>query len=442
MKKGLAVFSGSAVVHKLMQDGVVQLGSGSNLAVVTVSGSVNVTGALTASAANISVGSVANFNSTTLGGILGEISTAAANETAARIAGDEAVQNALNSYTASNNTALAAEISRATGAEATLTTNLAAEVTRATGAEATLTTNLSAEVTRAQAAEGVLAAAITSSNTAISAEVTRATAAESALSGRIDLVSGSLVSEISRAVGAEAGLQTAIDAEKARIDAILSGSSANLDQFKEVVDFFSNLDTTNASSLALSIADINTTASQMRTDFNAYTASNNAALAAEVTRATGVEAGLQSQIDGAQITINGIALDPFAGGSLSVVKGASNNLTVVTSSGNVVVDLASSVTLTGNLSAAQLTASAGLSVAGGASVGGGLTVSSGDMSVSQGAVSVKMSRADAVARGAGSDGDMFYLTDLTDDPTSAFPRGKCWYFKQDGLWFDAPFFNG
>ena len=54
-------------------------------------------------------------------------------------------------------TALAAEVTRATGAEGTLTTNLAAEVTRATGAEGTLTTNLAAEVTRATDAEAAIA---------------------------------------------------------------------------------------------------------------------------------------------------------------------------------------------------------------------------------------------------------------------------------------------
>jgi uncharacterized protein YbjT (DUF2867 family) len=58
MKKGLAVFSGSAVVHKLMQDGTVVLGTAANPAAVTVSGSVNVTGQMTASANSVLVGNV------------------------------------------------------------------------------------------------------------------------------------------------------------------------------------------------------------------------------------------------------------------------------------------------------------------------------------------------------------------------------------------------
>ncbi len=54
-------------------------------------------------------------------------------------------------------TALAAEVTRATDAEGVLTTDLAAEVTRATDAEGVLTTDLAAEVTRATDAEAALA---------------------------------------------------------------------------------------------------------------------------------------------------------------------------------------------------------------------------------------------------------------------------------------------
>lgn len=54
-------------------------------------------------------------------------------------------------------TALAAEVTRATDAESVLTTDLAAEATRATTAEGTLTTNLAAEVTRATDAEAAIA---------------------------------------------------------------------------------------------------------------------------------------------------------------------------------------------------------------------------------------------------------------------------------------------
>lgn len=61
---------------------------------------------------------------------------------------------------ATNANAIAAETTRATGAEGTLTNNLNAEITRATGAEGTLTTNLNAEISRAGAEEEKLQDAI------------------------------------------------------------------------------------------------------------------------------------------------------------------------------------------------------------------------------------------------------------------------------------------
>jgi hypothetical protein len=667
MKKGLAVFSGSAVVHKLMQDGTVVLGTAANPAAVTVSGSVNVTGQMTASANSVLVGNVGGeFTNTTLGGILVELKNSASSqsgslksyidaqdvavgnaaaaalgaytasnnaalaqevqdrisgdnaqaaalgaytasnnaalavevqaridgdasvrsdlsaaltasslaassslegvrsdlqgqidvlaggdlsgtlssiadiksfldgqaggvegiltgfndlsvavnaisgaltsevaaresavstlalsasnaivaEEGARIAGDQDLQDQIdalqlsssgdvtslradfNAYTASNDSALAAEIVRATGAEATLTSDLAAEVVRATGAEATLRTDLASEVTRATAAEQGLAddiadeasraqaaeaglagdiaavaadlATETTNRIAdVDAEELRATTAEAALGVRIDGVEADLATEQARAEAAEAGLQSAIDTEKGRIDAILSGSSVDLDNFKEVVDFVNSIDLANDNALAGAIIDINATASQMRSDFNAYTASNDAALAAEVSRAQGVEAGLQAQIDASAFQVNGMSV-PAKSGSFSIV--GSSNIDVASAAGVVTVSLKDQVSITGSLSAAQLSASAGLSVVGGASVAGGLTVSSGDMTVSQGAVSVKMTRAQAAARTA-QDGDMFYLTDTSDDNASAFPRGSCWYFRQGGEWFDAPFYG-
>ena len=85
-------------------------------------------------------------------------------------------------YVLSNNSALAAEVSRAITSEsalfATFSNAIATECSRATAAELVLTTNLSSEVSRAESAESALSATFSA---AISAEVSRATAAESAL---------------------------------------------------------------------------------------------------------------------------------------------------------------------------------------------------------------------------------------------------------------------
>jgi len=110
---------------------------------------------------------------------------------------------------------LAAEVNRATAAEATLTSNLTAEVNRATAAEATLTSNLTSEVTRATAAEATLTADLT-------AEVNRATAAEATLTSN-------LTAEVNRATAAEATLTSNLTAEVTRATAAEAALGLRLD---------------------------------------------------------------------------------------------------------------------------------------------------------------------------------------------------------------------
>jgi hypothetical protein len=292
--------------------------------------------------------------------------------------------------------------------------------------------NISTNLSGGQAADtSALWAAITASNSAISDEVTRATAAES-------LISGNLAAEISRATTAEAGLQSAIDTEKGRIDAILSGSSVDLDTFKEVVDFVNSIDLTNDNALLAAVTNINSDISSISGSLVSEVSRALAAegtisgnLAAEVARATAAEAGLQSQIDGAQITINGIALDPFASGALSIVTGSAN-LVVSTSGGNVVVDLASTVNV------GSLTATGSVT-----STGGDLVASHGAMKATldssvDSARLAQLSDSGSLASGS-FDGMSFYLKGAA---TGAFSRADCWYFCQGGVWFDAPFFAG
>ncbi|BDB52207.1 hypothetical protein [Flavobacterium ammonificans] len=128
-----------------------------------------------------------------------------------------ATQTALNLK--ANAVDLAAEVTRATAAETTLTTNLGAEVTRATAAEATLTTNvtsnataIAAEVTRATAAETTL-------TTNLAAEVTRATAAEATLTTNVTANATAIAAETTRATAAEATLTTNLAAEVTRATA-------------------------------------------------------------------------------------------------------------------------------------------------------------------------------------------------------------------------------
>jgi hypothetical protein len=153
----------------------------------------------------------------------GVLTSNLATEVAARIAGDGTLTtnlaNEVSRATAAEgvlSTNLANEISRATGAEGVLSAGLASEISRAQGAESTIAGNLASEISRAQAAEGVL-------TTNLANEISRATAAEGVLTTNLG-------NEISRAQGAESTLGANLATEvAARIsgDGTLTTNLAN-----------------------------------------------------------------------------------------------------------------------------------------------------------------------------------------------------------------------
>jgi hypothetical protein len=85
---------------------------------------------------------------------------------------------------------------------------------------------------------------------AVSTELSRAQSSELSLTNRVSI-------ETSRAESAEGVLQSNIDVEKGRIDAILDGSTVDLDQFAEVVAFVQSIDMTNDDALLNAVANIN-----------------------------------------------------------------------------------------------------------------------------------------------------------------------------------------
>jgi hypothetical protein len=114
--------------------------------------------------------------------------------------------------------AVSSEQSAREAADSTLTTNLAAEVTRAQGAESDLADDIAAETSARQSA--------------ISSAVSALESADTALDGKITT-------------------------EKGRIDAILSASSADKDSFAEIVTLINSVDLTNDDALAAAILSIN-----------------------------------------------------------------------------------------------------------------------------------------------------------------------------------------
>ena len=174
---------------------------------------------------------------------------------------------------------LAAEISRATAAEAAIASDLSDEVTRATAAEAALTTSIGNEVTRATAAEGALSTAISSEATTranadtalaqdITDEETRALAAESALGTAI-------TDEATARAAADATLTTAISDEVTRATAAEAAEATTR----------ANADTALGTSISNEVTRATAAEGVLTTN-----------LASEVTRATGAEGTIASNL--------------------------------------------------------------------------------------------------------------------------------------------------
>jgi hypothetical protein len=118
---------------------------------------------------------------------------------------------------------IGAETARATGAEQGISTIVAGEIARAVSTEQGLSTIVAGEIARATAAEEGLSTSIVQTISSLTAETTRATAAEDGLSTII-------AAEVARATSAEQGLSTSITAEITRAQLAEQGLSTSIVQ--------------------------------------------------------------------------------------------------------------------------------------------------------------------------------------------------------------------
>ena len=191
-----------------------------------------------------------------------------------------------------------AEITRATSAETALQNAIDAEVQRATSAETVLDgkidqeiadriADVDAEETRAKAAEQALQTALTN-------EITRATQTEQQLNHRIDMVNDELDSEESRAQAAEQELRTLLTNEiaerKADVDEEEARAKAAEEALQDAIDDEEARATSAETALQNAIDAEATRAQEAEADLQA-------AIDAEAARATSAETALQNAID-------------------------------------------------------------------------------------------------------------------------------------------------
>lgn len=191
---------------------------------------------------------------------------------------------------------------RAETAEGVLSTNLAAELVARANGDSVNATAISAEESRAILAEGSLETKFDGLHSTLSTEVVNEVAS---IDLRLGSVSGDLVSSVD---SLEVALSAEIVATNSDVTALEGAIS---DEESRAIAAELSLTTRVSSEEATRLANDNTLQSNIdgvAADLSSYETSNDIALAAEKTRAEGIEAGLRTDVDSAQADIDAILL--------------------------------------------------------------------------------------------------------------------------------------
>ena len=213
----------------------------------------------------------------------------------------------LDAAVAAASSSASAEEARALAAEAVLQSAIDAEAARALAAEGVLDGKIATEKSRAEAAEAVLTAAVAT-------EKARAEAAEAGLAASV----ASEASARAAAVSAEAAARAAaIGVERDRALAAESDLQGQITQ--EIADRTEAVNAeaaTRASAIAAEAARAVAIEDDLQSQISAEVSARTSAVSAEESRAMGVEASLQSELN----TLNGA--DTLAGSVAYAVKTA------------------------------------------------------------------------------------------------------------------------
>jgi hypothetical protein len=183
------------------------------------------------------------------------------------------------------------------------------------------------EASARQAAVTTLTTALETANTnrqnAISTEASARQAADTTLTNN-------LASEATSRATADNNLTTAINTEKARIDAILSASSADKDSFAEIVTLINSVDTTNDNAFASYVTSNNAAVAALDTAYKAAdtTLTNNLALKAPIANPTFTGVATFVGIKETKIAMSANNIDLATGSVFSKTISGATTLTI------------------------------------------------------------------------------------------------------------------
>ena len=233
---------------------------------------------------------------------------------------DQSLQDAINALSTTHTSELSAEIAARVSGDAAVAADAAALVASEAAArqiaDSGLSDDMAAMETSLQA--NIDAEALARAN-ADTAEASARAAADSALSDDINAVSddlggyitsndAALAAEIARAQGAEVANANAISAETTRAQ---NAEAALQDDIAGVADALGAYETSNDAALAAEIARATAAEQANASALAAYQTSNNDALAAEIARAQAAEAVLSGRVDDVLSNVDAEAIDSF-----------------------------------------------------------------------------------------------------------------------------------
>lgn len=483
MKKGLAVFSGTSAVHKLLQDGTVILGNAQSASVVQISGTLAVSSSLTVAASDLIIGQNHAFydagDATTLNlsGVLAAIKDQGTSDVSTLSGNVNTRFNTLEGI-------VEAAVSGGTGTGSAWfeginsTLDSIREIANYLDGEGANATGILSDIGDLTTVVRGLTGSLDTANISVDGQSFAATSSieitgsddnidvTHSLVGNVNTISVALKSSPSvagtltaNAVTASAGLEVTagglvVAAGGATISAgglAITAGGAVINGLVDLKDGFNVSGSTTLQGAAtlqstLSVDGVTTLTGELN--------ANGGVKATTLSASSTLQVAGASTLLGVVTAQGGLEVTGSANFNNAVTLASTLNVTGISTLGavtasslevNGAADVDSLTVSNGNLSvsAGNASISGTLAVTGSATFNSGVSVATGSAAVEHGTLkAVMVSGVDNLsglyAASGSSNGKFFYLQGAAD---GGFPRGDCWYFCQNSEWFDAPFFG-